>query len=567
MGYDPDDPKTKRRNAAMLQQRIAGQQGEYDRVRAKYGAATPSGGYVNPQSPSNSDSALWAWKQNAEDPNQSNLERNAERRQNYFYGGSADYAGQQQAALGAAQQASGQRFGAIGAQAGAGMAAAQGRAPGEFLDRGALGANAMASGRQTDVYGGLMKAAANQQGPSAAQAQLNMATSAAAGDQLRLARSGRGMGESAAGLQQAASNVAQIQGNAANQSAMLRAQEDAQAKARQLQAYGAAGGVVAQQRDQDLATGAYTSGVKQAGQSLADQTALGYGNLGLGAAGGQASADLGYFGGQAQVAGGVSGANQGYEQNLADRFMNKRSSDAAAKGKDDNTGAYLAAAGAGLAALSDIRAKKDIAPASASSAWDMRAAHGGEGSNPDRVPVPRDWEPSLVGKSREQIEAIKADLRKLPVSGLPAGDAQFSPQMIGKSRDQIAGMRASLEPQQQWSADIGKAKIDPDQWSTDIGEAQIDEPASAALAAAPASKFKYKDPAAVGAENKEYTGPMAQDLAKTPAGRSAVVERPDGMLGVDTGRLSLLNAAAFGEQKKEIERLKAEISAKKKKGS
>lgn len=335
----------------------AARDAEVARLQQKYGQAAPSGNYATGGT---NQQAAWAVGPNAEDPTQSNLERGAERRQNFYYGGSADYANQQQAALQKSQGVSGQRFGALGQGADAGMAAAQGRAPGEFLDRDALNQNRVAAGRQTEVYNSLMRASEAPQGPSAAQAQLNQATSAGMQNQLQLARSGRGMGESAAAMQQAGVNAAQLQAGAANQSAALRAQEDASFRDRQVQALQGAGQAVGQQRGQEIQTGAYTSGVKQAGQSQADATALGYGNLGLGAAQGQSQADLGYFAGQNQVAAGVSASNQGYEQNLSDRYLGlQKSKQPGAEGF--NWG--QAAVGAGTLALmaaSDERAKTNI---------------------------------------------------------------------------------------------------------------------------------------------------------------------------------------------------------------
>lgn len=55
-------------------------------------------------------------------------------------------------------------------------------------------------------------------------------------------------------------------------------------------------------------------------------------------------------------------------------------------------------------------------------------------------------------------------------------------------------------------------------------------------------------------------GPMAQDLAKTELGRSAVIETPAG-LGVDTGRLSLISAGLIGEQQRQIDELSRQLQA------
>ncbi len=69
--------------------------------------------------------------------------------------------------------------------------------------------------------------------------------------------------------------------------------------------------------------------------------------------------------------------------------------------------------------------------------------------------------------------------------------------------------------------------------------------------------YDYKDPSAPGAAPGQHYGPMAQDLLKTPAGASTVVQQPNGRLGVDTGRLSLVNASAISEQQNQLDRLRA----------
>jgi hypothetical protein len=53
-------------------------------------------------------------------------------------------------------------------------------------------------------------------------------------------------------------------------------------------------------------------------------------------------------------------------------------------------------------------------------------------------------------------------------------------------------------------------------------------------------------------------GPMAQDLAQTRLGRSAVVETPAG-LAVDTGRLGLISAGLIGRQQEQIEEIRRQL--------
>src|SRR5690606_18004539 len=81
------------------------------------------------------------------------------------------------------------------------------------------------------------------EGPSAAQAQLQMGLNQAQQSNLALARSGSGFGESAQNFSQAIDANARMGQDAANQAAMLRAQENAQWRQRQAQNIGAAAGI------------------------------------------------------------------------------------------------------------------------------------------------------------------------------------------------------------------------------------------------------------------------------------------------------------------------------------
>lgn len=51
---------------------------------------------------------------------------------------------------------------------------------------------------------------------------------------------------------------------------------------------------------------------------------------------------------------------------------------------------------------------------------------------------------------------------------------------------------------------------------------------------------------------------MAQDLERTPLGRSMVTEGPDGMKRVDGGRAGLTALAATSAQQRELDRVRAE---------
>jgi len=93
------------------------------------------------------------------------------------------------------------------------------------------------------------------QGPSAAQAQLQTGTNQALNSQLALARSGHGFGGGAAAMGLAQGNTAGIQANQANQSGMLRAQEDAAWRGRQAANLGTVAGQQGQQVSTNLQAG------------------------------------------------------------------------------------------------------------------------------------------------------------------------------------------------------------------------------------------------------------------------------------------------------------------------
>lgn len=107
------------------------------------------------------------------------------------------------------------------------------------------------------------------EGPSAAQAQLQAGSDAAQRSAMSMARSGRGAGDSASALRDAAFSNATTQGNVASQAATLRSQEDAAFKQRQLEALNAAMGGAGAIRGADAAAAQLAQGTR--GQDLASQ--------------------------------------------------------------------------------------------------------------------------------------------------------------------------------------------------------------------------------------------------------------------------------------------------------
>jgi len=109
---------------------------------------------------------------------------------------------------------------------------------------------------QTGSYGALMNFANQGPGDSAAQAQLRDSTNANTANALAMARSGRGMGGSAAAMRQAIAQNAVAQQTSNNQMAALRAQENTAYQAQRLNALGQAGGIAGQTVSADQGTAA-----------------------------------------------------------------------------------------------------------------------------------------------------------------------------------------------------------------------------------------------------------------------------------------------------------------------
>lgn len=120
-----------------------------------------------------------------------------------------------------------------------------------------------------------------QQGPSAAQAQLQAGTNQAIGSQLALARSGRGFGGGAAATGQAEGNLAGIQANQANSSAALRAQEAASWQQQHAANLGNAAGITAAAGSQFGGQAGTNLNAYLQNQGQSDAASLGY--LGQGA--------------------------------------------------------------------------------------------------------------------------------------------------------------------------------------------------------------------------------------------------------------------------------------------
>jgi hypothetical protein len=375
------------------------------------------------------------------------------------------------------------------------------------------GADAAARQQQLQALGGIQQqtGALNQfanreQGPSAAQAQLQAGTDMAAKQQYGMARAQPGGGGAA--LRNASFNAAGISGNAANSAAMLRAQEDQSYRNQQLQALGAAqqgAGMSAGYAGQ-LRQGDQGFAQAQAGQANYDANAanqfnqgqqqlqyqVGSNNLQAGLQTqqqndamtlGTGAQSMGYDALRAGAASAATGQNNAYEAAVAQGAgLGSANYNAAQANSTAQTGMYLGAATGALGAYaqmqgggtkSDVRAKKDIIPVSMSHR-DFPDAPSGDG-----MPSPE------AHARQQQLEALGA-----------MGDFRAP----------------DLRPAQGY-------------------------------------EYSYKNPAADGAGR--YVGPMAQDLEHLPG---VVEQAPDGQKAINAPRLTLANTAALSEvQRKQDE--------------
>ena len=304
---------------------------------ATYSQGDPS---VNQVATTNDPNSVAQWEigQSGNKPWESRAASAADTRNNFYYGGSAtgasDFNGGVQTAQG---QLSG-NYGQVGAQANAlgtnafGMQqAAAARAPGQFLDQQDSANNATDRSSQMGAVQGLNRYIANGPGPSAAQAQLTQATNANDQNSLALARSGRGMGQSQAGMQQAIAGNAVNNQQAANQSAQLAAQENQNWQANQLNAYNQIGGISGAARQGDTSQAIYITGSQQNAQNANDAASVQYGNQALsanqqalGAVSGNSQNIYAGLGLQNNVNGAALSGNENYESNLLNYYTHNQ---------------------------------------------------------------------------------------------------------------------------------------------------------------------------------------------------------------------------------------------------
>lgn len=340
------------------------------------------------------------------------------------------------------------------------------------------------------------------QGPSAAQAQLQAGTDAAAKQQYGFARSQVGGGGAA--LRNAAMNAAGISGNAANTAAMLRAKEGADYQNRRLAALDAAMGGAG------TATG-YAGQLRGMDQGFA-QTQAGQANY-------DAGAQNTYNQQQQQLEFGVG------QNNLNAQLTTRGQNDAATLGfigadqgyygMRNQLAAQTAASGA---AFEDARAR---------AAGAAGAAHNAQQAN-DRADL-------AMG-----LNSVS--------SGLAAYNASQGSQP--QIKDNVNNFDSNTS---EFSSDARLKEIE--------GREQALAAALETVGNAPGYSYKYKDPDAPGAAPGRHMGPMAQDLERGPLGDTLVRDTPSGKM-VDSGRLAMVDAAAITELNRKVQALEAALGRK-----
>lgn len=430
------------------------------------------------------------------------------------------------------------------------------------------------------VYGSLSGLEA-QQGPSAAQAQLQSGLNQSQAANLAMARSGRGFGGSANALAQAQAQNAAAGQEAANQSAMLAAQENAAWRQRQAANLGNAANIGINARVQGAQLG--QQGIQQnlgatgqaaqyglqgitAGGQLATDAVLGGGGLAL--SGTTQGGQLALQGSQQQLQGiGQAGAlglsaeqqraaNEQYGFGLAESHTARDLQIAGMQAgfnlqnaamANQTVGAAAGAAG-GLLAMSDIRNKEQIeadgSPRSNMSYSDRAGEIGREAASQARME-------NLA--ANEEAEA-KKEKRNQQFGQIASGFQGAMSGGLGSAVNPITG--------QPWFLSDERMK----NYSSDKrAKAGADGGGSAALEAfenAPGYSYKYKNPDAPGAAPGKHFGPMAQDLERTEAGRTVVETGPDGKKMVNAPRLALLEASALSALNEKVDQVIAHVTKK-----
>ncbi len=375
------------------------------------------------------------------------------------------------------------------------------------------------AGQMTSAAGELRGLEATQ-GPSAAHAQLQSGLNKAQASNLAMARSGGGFGGSASRSSQALRQNAAMGQEAANQSAMLKAGEDAAWRQRRAANLGAAGGLYGGAGNLGVAGGQLglgASGQALQGAGMAGQQALAGNAQNIGAM--QSAGQMGLAGSQLGLAGantGIAASQAGIQGSLA--------------------GGNLTAQGYGLGFQGDAQAGQAIAQ-------DQAAKQA--------------YENMLT-----QQMGIQA--------GVNVGNAQSANAFTGGLINAAAGGGAMLAMSDERRKNIGeRVNMSSSLFGNPYGRrgapghmapVMSDERQKKApsLRGVKSHRYEYEDPSLPGAAPGEQVGPMAQDIERAIPG--AVINTPQGKQ-VDAARTILPLLSVAGEQQEKIDRIERIVGA------
>jgi len=354
-------------------------------------------------------------------------------------------------------------------------------------------------------------------GPSAAEAQMRQGADANMAQAIALAHSGRGAGANANAMRQAAFQNAATGQQMNQQLGVLRANEAANWRQQQLGAMGMEQQTIGAMRGQSIGQ----QGQYQGFAGNMGQQGLGYGQLGLGYQQTGNQAQLGFEGQGNQTGLGYAGL-----QNNAGQFgeaMRNKIYDTQGQ-MIFNTQTANANLSAGQAANQQRRDAADqaftgtVMGAGLNMMGQQAGAQAGGGNSGQPAPVASSYGGAYQGYYGQ-----------------------------GGGTQQDAATRAGMAQDNPYAKSDVRAKenIRPADMRAVFGNGPDLRPAQG-------YSYDYKNQ-----RDARPVGPMAQDLEKTPAGASTVATGPDGQKSIDTGRLSLVNAAAVSELQRRTDELEA----------
>jgi hypothetical protein len=384
-------------------------------------------------------------------------------------------------------------------------------------------------------------------------------------------------------------------------------QAQEQARGQQLQAMGLQQQTLSGIGQQSLAQSQASGQLALAGRAQNDQQALGYANLSnqANALGYQAGLGYGNLANQTQATGNQyalgqgSLANQqqglgnqlygtqqqigmGYNQmgestlqaernaNVQEESMRSQNIMAAqqansgydAQRDQGNSGMMMAGIGA-LAMLSDEREKQGVSKefgignalmglSGYGDDWNKGVAAGSAFSDPYGLDVQR-YQAPQAPPPQKQDNSMMGGMMGGAMAGMMSSDRRTKDKVkkldgeFARTYEALGGAPAT--------AGVRSRDVDTDALDAAQRAPEVD------LRPAQGYSYEYKNPDRPGAGAGRFSGPMAQDLERSPATAGTVFSGPDGTKRVDPGRLTMVNTSAISEQQRRIDELSAQLEA------